>query len=878
LPKQTLTLNDFSGGINNLKDPRDIANNEAIDIQNFMVDKQGAIRTRGAVASQGAIDNQAATAKGGYGLSVFELDRQATSVSVTGSSDITFGKFFNWAYIASSAVSLEDSFPVGSIILVENTTLNNKYFTVIAHETTLHWLFVDRALTANEVNTSAKISFHPYGSTLIALSDSTNGEVDFYSKEADSWAAGAMSLHTSAQTAEARTSYYSIDQAIRACDTDTINNAGIIKWYGMIQRTHFNGVQSNNVDCQDNYLGFFEELNSLSPPIEGKVHASDYPTAIATTWGETVSVGEEDDILVADSTIFSVGDYFKADDEVYKVTNIDSATQIDVSAAEADTTDAGHANGADITSCGKGFNISVTLASDTASTWLPDTYQVAFSFIYDENQESLLYVPTADNTFVVADGEKLQMVVRATSPFGPRVNGGRVYCRPSGNTDSPWKLLLDISLMRGVRASLTSDYEVTSGGLGWTAESGALGVANIQFSSETVEALSQNLDTYESINGYNSDILFNSIGADGEGWRAAIVTNRRTFVANVKVKSESSAIQTIYSDRIMYSMPNKFDTFPSHNYIDAVLGDAEEYIQLLEYADRLLAFKEKSVQVINISDDADTNWFIEENIKHNGIKWPTGATRTDYGVVWVNDNGCYIYNGNSIANLIDNKIVDTGGSLTPPSWSDFIQAYSMVGYEKQRKQLIIMKDCTGSIATSGDAYIYDFKTKSWVFAPDSFTDQKEYTNFIYDWDGYLVTAYDSSGTMIFQKWDNDSTATTGMVLTTKDMDFGDPARVKKIYKVYATYKSSATQANPMEYSVDGKASWTDMTTGAGTITTDDGASDTLPIASAWDVATFSLANPISCQSIQFKLNPPSSGTFDINDISIEYRPLRKKVS
>ena len=67
-----LTLNDFSGGINNLKDPRDIANNEAIDIQNFMVDKQGAIRTRGAVASQGAIDNQTATAQGGYGLSVFE--------------------------------------------------------------------------------------------------------------------------------------------------------------------------------------------------------------------------------------------------------------------------------------------------------------------------------------------------------------------------------------------------------------------------------------------------------------------------------------------------------------------------------------------------------------------------------------------------------------------------------------------------------------------------------------------------------------------------------------------------------------------------------------------------------------------------------------
>ena len=63
----------------------------------------------------------------------------------------------------------------------------------------------------------------------------------------------------------------------------------------------------------------------------------------------------------------------------------------------------------------------------------------------------------------------------------------------------------------------------------------------------------------------------------------------------------------------MYSMPNKFDTFPSYNYIDVVKGDAENYVKLEEFADRLLAFKQKSVQVINISSPSDTNWFLEEN-------------------------------------------------------------------------------------------------------------------------------------------------------------------------------------------------------------------------------------------------------------------------
>ena len=47
MPKQTYTLNDFSGGINNIKDSRDIADNQCAKIVNLMVDKQGAIRTAG---------------------------------------------------------------------------------------------------------------------------------------------------------------------------------------------------------------------------------------------------------------------------------------------------------------------------------------------------------------------------------------------------------------------------------------------------------------------------------------------------------------------------------------------------------------------------------------------------------------------------------------------------------------------------------------------------------------------------------------------------------------------------------------------------------------------------------------------------------------
>ena len=66
----------------------------------------------------------------------------------------------------------------------------------------------------------------------------------------------------------------------------------------------------------------------------------------------------------------------------------------------------------DITSIdsGAGLSINVSLSSDVNSTWSADTYQLAFSFVYDNNQESLLHVPSSSNTFVVAEGEKVSYV------------------------------------------------------------------------------------------------------------------------------------------------------------------------------------------------------------------------------------------------------------------------------------------------------------------------------------------------------------------------------------------------------------------------------------------------------------------------------------
>ncbi len=83
MPKQSLVLNDFSGGINSVKDPRDLSDNELVDIDNFMVDQQGAIRTAGRKKTHTDINNQTAKASGGYGLAVLESDYETEAISNT---------------------------------------------------------------------------------------------------------------------------------------------------------------------------------------------------------------------------------------------------------------------------------------------------------------------------------------------------------------------------------------------------------------------------------------------------------------------------------------------------------------------------------------------------------------------------------------------------------------------------------------------------------------------------------------------------------------------------------------------------------------------------------------------------------------------------
>ena len=87
MPKQRYTIRDWSGGSNNRRDPRDIAENECCLIQNMSIDALGKIKTAGGLyahieGSDGTTDlgeyiverTANIVGSGGYGLFYFESD------------------------------------------------------------------------------------------------------------------------------------------------------------------------------------------------------------------------------------------------------------------------------------------------------------------------------------------------------------------------------------------------------------------------------------------------------------------------------------------------------------------------------------------------------------------------------------------------------------------------------------------------------------------------------------------------------------------------------------------------------------------------------------------------------------------------------------
>ena len=830
---------------------------------------------------------------------------------------------------------------VGDNIKISGTASNNGIFTVTDITTDgtslgstgdVYYVLKGRGITSESStgSTTPKIEvIRAPGDKLVALGDvdsaggidvwSNNATTDYTTKD-NGWTASAVSPTLDGN--DAQYIFHFADEALRVCNVNE-QCTSHIKWYGYIQRHQFShanglvfsewqdhpnalypprssgefsysyGTTSHSGSTETNYYQNNRGVAYLKKNGTSNLQVDGNPNTTTTTF--TFEDSGNVDVLDQSSAgeVISIATALGTAPNEYlfcKKSSGSAGSTITYSrsyggslggSAPVDYAD----EDTPIINRGVGFNIGLD-DGNAAGEWEAGIYEFHQTFIYDGNQESIPVQmgngasTIAAFTHTTSGNVAFQVSVYADVAYSGRISGGRIYTRLSGSDDD-LTLLVDIDIVKGIKTTLDGEYTVWSyqSGKGYYVEAPATG-----------NAMKPNLDTYNTINGYPPDIKFMSIGGKNELYKTSVVAGRRTFIANVKTFGFTGELEK-FGDRLMYSEVGKFDTFLPHNFIDVSKGDYGEYTALESFADRLLAFKHNLVHIINISNPNPANWYLEETVKHYGVKFHFSVTKTEFGIAWANEAGCFLYDGSRVRNLTERKLgVGINHSSDASSWyligrGSANAKDSMVGYDPMSNSLIIMRSPRDASTNSNQAYIYDFDSGGWAYNTNIFTDSEHITNFAIDWNNNLIVGKNVSGDtsdVNFFKYLPISSAASGQEFRTRDIDFGQPGVRKKIYKVTMTYRSTAEQNTPLYYETNGGQDWdTAFASGSGVLpqgntggagyleSTSDGGSQ-------WGTAVFTPSSPVECNSIAFKLDLPSSGKFEVNDMTIEYRTLNYK--
>tara|TARA_X000000368_G_scaffold162619_1_gene128204 strand:+ start:2135 stop:3304 length:1170 start_codon:yes stop_codon:yes gene_type:complete len=345
-------------------------------------------------------------------------------------------------------------------------------------------------------------------------------------------------------------------------------------------------------------------------------------------------------------------------------------------------------------------------------------------------------------------------------------------------------------------------------------------------------------------------------------WKTSALINRRAYVANVKIVDKDNTSH-IFTDSIFKSKSNKFDVFTMDRRIDVAVGDGEEIVKLIGYADRLLQFKQNTLHIINVSGQAE---YLEATHKYKGVSNPNQVCETDFGIAWCNNNGVYFYNGETVTDLFIKSGIKV---ISQEKWDAFYNDSNetMIGYSPAEKQLVLFQDVTNG----DDVMVYDMITTSWVEGGGR-TENKEKTNFVNIWDGRLAFGYENSaGATTISPWNPSPTrAITPFAMETKNHNFGTQAN-KKVTKVYITLKGTNPTNIVPKFSVDGGAfSGVFKDTSGNNITNIAGPGNT------WtEIEMLTDGNANNVKSFAVRLEEVSSQSvvsdIQINDITIVYR-------
>jgi len=899
VPKQIHKIDQFHGGLNTNSDPRDIADNELSVALGVMVDELGAIRMLGGDAEHdaetGAAGAHACAISNGYGLFAWNHDRiDGHTVSADSDDDET----------GENYLALSDADTTGKVHIYADS--DDTWGTPIDTGTdgTRKDVFyaADGALRVCDSEFGNTNTSKWYGYIDRQLFQSIGDTVT-----TDQWYLSPQEIASPDNTSE-------FDQAVT---TSTLNNQDLYdsgdsdknQYYEISADTLYDNGSGDDSSTR-NMKGFLEvtvrintENYGAIPAISdfevtftlktgsGRLDTNAFVGVLGTNYKETfksetgsMTPSAAKDIVYT----FDMGDHyydsggdgqsFANGDATYGIltqlstidfnsTYINSVDIRKVRVQEANPSD----NTISVLTTGN-LHLQVfydTPTSGTAMGW-DKRWEYGVSFIYDEKQESLvrrMFDSSASDTTEHNNSSgagksptaKLYVKHGSTTDFNRRITGAVWYIREASSSSAAneWTAQVEYDFVKGVSRVLATGIETDCS---FDAISG-----QYEFEVDDDNLLSPNLvDTYTSRTGVLSEET--SIKSR---FKTAVMVGRRMYIGGIKNKDEDG-IQELKGDAMLKSPVNKFDIFPSSSVVEAAINDGESIVALEEFADRILQFKEQTLYIINVSQDIE---FLEDVYKYKGVSQPSAVCKTDYGIAWVNKFGCYLYDGKQVINLLEKggrQIIRDHGSSGRFSWETFSTYNPMIGYLPHKRQLLVVDDNT--VSGSGNIMLYDMVTQSWVRGNSSIT-SNVLTNFVNDWDGNLVWAH-TSGSATMRMWDDDSAGQSNFAIYTKDIDFGEPGRNKKLYKVLVTYDTgNATSNVHAKYIADGLSGAVDFVANSGANFTTPPELDS---ANGWEIAelkpdTSSEANNKKSFKLIFITDGTVPSGFKINDISCIYR-------
>lgn len=482
----------------------------------------------------------------------------------------------------------------------------------------------------------------------------------------------------------------------------------------------------------------------------------------------------------------------------------------------------------------------------------PDAkYEFRITTIYIGGQESHLDTPSfylEDNAdlspleyLTMADGFahdiRLQVKATASGDIDEAILGYKVYIKYIDNED--WQYLAYFDIERGGILPSSTDYNA------WT-ESGGIFTSIIEDVPFTGIS-----PTYLNETGYGSQ--YSSAINLSAKWKTSVLAGRSLYIGNVKRIDETGSSKS-YPDAMFRSGVGKFDTFELSGKVEVTINDGEDIVKLEYFGDRILQFKEKTLYIVNVSQSIE---FLEERKKNLGITKPYHSFETEYGIVWINKNGFYFYDGRSVKNLFEK---DGRLRISKAYWNTFFSDNSSIGYDPESKKVIISQSNNGF---TNDILVYNFTTNSIASGVNKLVSSKM-SNFIVH-ENKLTFAHsvsnEGSYSLKIDEWQDEGLASSINIIT-KAYNMLNSSIRKKIYKAYITHKLAGAASLKLAYKVNDAVSYTDVTDGKFDSTT------------PFTLQDFKLDGINNVYKIQFKIytyGVTTLSTFEINDINIIYR-------